>query len=504
MTVVERPGGAAGPTSGSSPDLAPYLERLFDRVPEEASYRLTVSEGALPRGLRGTYYVNGPGRFGRGEVAYRHWLDGDGLVCSLRFGPEGGGDPADGAAFTSRFVASAKWREEETAGRALYRTFGTAFPGDRLVRGIALASPVNVSVYPFAGRLLAFGEQGLPWELDPETLETRGEHDFGRRLNPVAPFSAHPSFDPESGEMFNFGVSFAAERPTLNLYRFAPDGELVYRRRAPLPYPASIHDFGLSRRFAVIFVQPYLLDMAALQAEGATVLDGLSWEPERGSEILVLDRESGAPVCRVPAGYGYVLHQVNAFEDGDRLVIDLLELEEPVYPDYRPLPDLFAEVAPAHPVRRVIDLASGALVERREVPSTLAADFPAVDPRRWERRTDRFWMLAISTTGRPGRKFLDRLAAVDFGSGTVADAWQAPAGRYLGGEPVFAPDPERPEGGWIVCQELDPAERRAAFLVFDAHDLAAGPLARLPLGAALPPLFHACFVPEGRTARPGR
>ncbi len=499
MTVVDRPDRSREPRGETPPDLAPYLERLFDRVAEEGSYRVRGVEGTLPPGLRGTYYVNGPGRFGRGGVAYRHWLDGDGLVCSLRFDEREG----EGAVrFTSRFVRSAKWVDEEAAGRALYRTFGTAFDGDRLVRGIALASPVNVSVYPFAGRLLAFGEQGLPWELDPESLETRGEHTFGRRLNPVAPFSAHPNFDPASGEMFNFGVSFSADRPTLNLYRFAPDGELVYRRRAPLPYPASIHDFGLSPRHAVVFVQPYLLDMAALTAEGATILDGLSWEPERGSELLVLDRESGAEVCRVPAGSGYVLHQVNAFEDGDRLVVDLLELEEPVYPDYLPLPDLFADVAPAHPVRRVIDLGTGKILERREVPCALAADFPALDPRRWELPADRFWMLAISATGRPGRKFLDRLAAVDFGRGEIADAWQAPAGRYLGGEPIFAPDPERAESGWILCQELDPAARRAAFLVFDAHDLAAGPLARLPLEGALPPLFHACFVPEAGPSRP--
>jgi len=186
MTVTDRP---AGPLGDRSPDLAPHLERLFDRVPEEGSYRIQPASGTLPPGLRGTYYVNGPGRFGRGEVVYRHWLDGDGLVCSLRFDQDeeaAGG----GVRFTRRFVRSAKWRDEEAAGRSLYRTFGTAFPGDRLVRGIAIASPANVSVYPFAGRLLAFGEQGLPWELDAETLETRGEHTFGRRLNPVAPFSA--------------------------------------------------------------------------------------------------------------------------------------------------------------------------------------------------------------------------------------------------------------------------------------------------------------------------
>ncbi|HUP43333.1 MAG TPA: carotenoid oxygenase family protein, partial [Thermoanaerobaculia bacterium] len=250
-------------------DRAPLLERAFDFVPEPADERLEPAEGEVPAWLQGTYYVNGPARFTRGDLAYQHWLDGDGFVCSLAFG-----DPAEegGVRFQSRFVESVKRRDEEAAERALYRAFGTGFAGDRLLRGIALASPANVSVYPFAGTLLAFGEQGLPWELDPVTLETRGEHTFGGRLNAVSPFSAHPSFDYRAGQMVNFGVSFAAERPTLNLYTFRGDGELLSRSRSPLPYPASIHDFGLTRRFAVFYVNPYLLDMAPLMSGGATVL----------------------------------------------------------------------------------------------------------------------------------------------------------------------------------------------------------------------------------------
>ncbi|HEX6199068.1 MAG TPA: carotenoid oxygenase family protein [Thermoanaerobaculia bacterium] len=487
------------------PDHAPLLERAFDFVPEEASYAVEGIEGELPAWLRGVYYVNGPARFRRGEQAYRHWLDGDGFVGSLRF------EERD-VTFSGRFVASQKRTDEEAAGRALYRAFGTGFPGDQLVRGIALASPVNVSVYPFAGRLLAFGEQGLPWELDPETLETRGEHTFGGRLNAVSPFSAHPNFDYETGQMVSFGVSFAADRPTLNLYRFAPDGELLSRRRAPLPYPASIHDFGLTPRFAVVYVNPYLLDMAPLMAEGATVLDCLAWRPELGSSLLVLDRETGAAVASVPIGEGYCLHHVNAHEEeapagGTRLVVDVLELEEPVYPDYRPVPDLFVDVAPAHPVRYVVDLGGpegGELVERREAPYRLAADFPAVDRRRAGGDTDRFWMLAISATGKRGRKFLDRLVSVDLAEGAEVDAWQAPPRRYLGGEPVFLgprPASRRGAGGdgpeaLIAVQEFDAGARASAFLLFDAWNLAGGPVARLPLRAPIPPLFHACYTAE--------
>src|SRR5205823_1976009 len=143
---------------------------------------------------------------------------------------------------TNRYVRSAKFRAEEACGRAVFRAFGTAFPGDRLRRGVATESPANVSVYPYRGTLLAFGEQSLPLELDPDTLDTRGPYDFGGQLNENSPFAAHPKIGPATGELFNFGVSFAATEPCLHLYRFAAGGGLVSRTRLPLPYPCSVHD----------------------------------------------------------------------------------------------------------------------------------------------------------------------------------------------------------------------------------------------------------------------
>src|SRR4029453_7139898 len=145
----------------------------------------------------------------------------------------------------------------------------TAFPGDRLVRDAALASPLNVSVGPWGERLLAFGEQGLPMELDARTLETRGLHDFGR-LHAITPFAAHAAIDPASGELWNFGVSFAAERPQLQVFRFAPGGELLLRRRLPLERPVSLHDFSLSESYAVFYLSPYVLEIGPFLEKGAT------------------------------------------------------------------------------------------------------------------------------------------------------------------------------------------------------------------------------------------
>jgi all-trans-8'-apo-beta-carotenal 15,15'-oxygenase len=468
-------------------DFAPGLERAFSFVPEERSGPVRV-EGTLPAFLRGTYYLNGPARFARGEVRYRHWLDGDGMVGALSF-------LDDGPHLTARFVRSAKWTAEEEAGRALFRTFGTAFPGDRLVRGVALESPVNVSIVPWRDTLLALGEQGLPYELDPETLETRGLWTFDGAINPVSPFAAHAKLDPESGELVNFGISFASAQPVLNLYRFSAEGKLLYRRRLPLPWACSLHDFALSPRHVIFYLAPYVLDMERLMAEGRTLMESLVWRPDLGTRLLIADRDTGEAVATVPVGERYCLHTINAFEDPantDHLIVDVVELDRPVYDQYEPIPDLFPNVGPGRPVRLTVDLKSNELIERREIGHTNAPDFPAIDPRRFGHPTTDLWLLDISTVGRPGRKFFDQLVHVAVNG--QRDVWQAPPGCYLGGEPAFAPDPASHHGA-VICQLFDAARDESAFLVFDAFDVAAGPRAVLPLEAPLHLGFHAMFAP---------
>ncbi|HEY7214104.1 MAG TPA: carotenoid oxygenase family protein [Thermoanaerobaculia bacterium] len=477
---------AAPVVAAPEADHAPGLERAFSFVPEERLAEPLPVAGEIPAFLRGTYYLNGPARFARGDLRYRHWLDGDGMVCALRFSGEG-------AHLTARFVRSAKLAAEEAAGQALYRAFGTAFPGDRLVRGIALESPVNVSVYPWGGTLLAFGEQGTPWELDPDTLETRGLYNFGGALNPLSPFSAHPKIDPATGELCNFGISFSAAQPNLNLYRFTADGSLVSRKRIALEEPRSLHDFCFAGRHVAFYLAPYRLDMAALAQEGKTLMESLRWEPEKGSRLLVVRREDAEPVASIPVGNRYVLHGINAYEEDDRLIADVLELDRPVYDQYD-VPNLFPDVARGRPVRLVVDLAAGTLVDRHEIAYDKAPDFPAIDPCLAGLPYEHFWMLGISKTGLPGRKFFDEVVHCSWSRPDRAETWQAPPGCYLGGEPAFAPDPSG-EGGAVVCQQLDVETGEMTFLVFDAFDVARGPVAKLALSSPLHLGFHAFFQP---------
>jgi all-trans-8'-apo-beta-carotenal 15,15'-oxygenase len=478
---------AAMPANASGFDFAPGIERAFPSRFEEADIVVESTDGQVPPFVQGTYFLNGPARFGADSFSYQHWLDGDGMVSALRF-------LNNQIRFTSRYVRSTKFVEEQEAGEPLFRTFGTTFQGSRLNSlSNGLESPVNVSVYPFGDHLLAFGEQGLPWDLDPETLETRGPYTFNGRLNQASPFSAHPKFDSESGEMFNFGVFFSST-PRLYFYCFGPEG-LRYRKAANLEFPCSVHDFSISKRYAVFYLSPYLLDLTALLHEEHTVMDSLRWQPERGSRLLVLNRQNGEFVASIPVGSRYCLHLTNSFERDGKLFVDVLEFDEPIYPQYQPVPSMFQTAPPGGPVRLIVDLEKEELVSRESIPYLCSPDFPALDSRRAMRDYDDFWMLGISSTGKQGRKFFDQLVHANWNQAAPKDIYQCSEMCYLGGEPVFI-GAAAAEEGVVICQEFDARERKSSFLLFASHHVNQGPLAKLRLSRPLYLGFHAVFQPE--------
>ncbi len=67
-------------------------------------------------------------------------------------------------------------------------------------------------------------------------------------------------------------------------------------------------------------------------------------------------------------------------------------------------------------------------------------------------------------------------------------------------EPVFvaAPGAAAEDEGWVLALIFEPGAWRTSLAIFDAADVAAGPVAtiRLPAGATLPPGLHGSWTPE--------
>jgi all-trans-8'-apo-beta-carotenal 15,15'-oxygenase len=181
----------------------------FRTLTEEYDYRIDDIEGEVPPGLRGTLYRNGSGRNDLGGEWFPHWFDGDGMISAIRFDDRG-------IHYCNRYVATENYRDETRAGHIVNRGFGKQRQGGML--GNAFRQPANVSntsIVMQGDRLLSLWEGGPPFAVDPVTLDTRGLETFG---GTVKAFSAHPKIDPQTGELFNFGIDYGA-RTTLTPYR---------------------------------------------------------------------------------------------------------------------------------------------------------------------------------------------------------------------------------------------------------------------------------------------
>jgi len=128
-------------------------------------------------------------------------------------------------------------QEEAAAGRFLYPTWSTQAPGGiwNNVWGPArIRSQAGVTVFPWQGRLYAFDESSLPFEMDPTTLATYGESRLGVPPEIPVTFAAHSKFDHRTGEWLHFGIQYG-RCASLHLTCFAADGSLTRHRVVELP-----------------------------------------------------------------------------------------------------------------------------------------------------------------------------------------------------------------------------------------------------------------------------
>jgi all-trans-8'-apo-beta-carotenal 15,15'-oxygenase len=394
------------------------------------------------------------------------------------------------AHYRNRFVATDKKREEDEAGRRIHGAFGTP---PTSMRGVHPKSSANTNVVFHGGKLLALWEAGRPWSLDPVTLETIGEDDLGGVLAPGQAVSAHPKLDRATGEMWNFGVDYGP-RPKISLYRTSADGHTDRVLRKALPYGAMIHDFALTPTKAVVVIAPITLPTVpvALLAGKKSFGESLRWRPRKGTRIGVYDRSTGE--LRLYKTDPFMMfHTVNAFDDGDDTVVDLCAYDD------ASIMRQFTEVmaghsyrlpTPPHPER--LRLRSNGKVERRRLSETIL-ELPRVAGRSFGGEHGRIYGVSAAEDA----DFLSAPAAVDPATGKASLAPVTSA--QFAGElvPVTKPGATSDDDVWLLTLVLDADRGRSELWVLDGADLAAPPVAVVPLPHVVPFGFHGNWVRAG-------
>lgn len=112
-----------------------------------------------------------------------------------------------------------------------------------------IRTTANTNIVHFNGQLLALKEDAPPYAMDPITLETKGLYDFDGQL-PSLTFTAHPKFDPKTGEMVCFGYEARGDgTPDVCYYNVTPEGKFTEVVWLVAPVVAMIHDFAVTENW---------------------------------------------------------------------------------------------------------------------------------------------------------------------------------------------------------------------------------------------------------------
>ena len=81
--------------------------------------------------------------------------------------------------------------------------------------------------------------------------------------------------------------------------------------------------------------------------------------------------------------------------------------------------------------------------------------------------------------------------------GSARESW-FPESYEFCGEPMYAPregGDESEDGGYIISVLFNGREEKSELVVLRANDVSSGPIARVPIGIAVPHGYHGCFAP---------
>ena len=393
--------------------------------------------------------------------------------------------------YRNRWVRTPKWEAEHAAHKALFGSWGNPPTTDPSVLGKD-GGVANTNIVWHAGKLFALEEAHRPFALDPADAGGAGLLGFCWRVQGRA---LHRASQNRSRNRRNDFLRLFRRR------RLLADARLRRHRPAPAsspatinstrPYASMVHDFMVTRNYVLFPVLPLTGSMQRAMAGKPAY----AWEADKRSYVGVMKRNAEVSSIRwFECDPCYVFHPMNAYEDGDKIVGDVMQYEAaPLFPDSDGRPGDPAK-AVARLTRWTFDLAANTNTFKQDWIDDLAGEFPRFDER-FAGLHYRHGFFAASSDRSDRTDGFDTLAHIDLKTRTRS-VYQLPRGDAVS-EPIFVPrSADAPEGdGYLLATIYRGAEHRSDLAVFDATALENGPVAVAELSHRVPFGFHGNWRP---------
>jgi all-trans-8'-apo-beta-carotenal 15,15'-oxygenase len=314
----------------------------FTSQAQEFSYQISEIEGSIPETLLGsTLFRNGPGLFERGNQRVKHYLDGDGYLYKISFADNGK------AYFDSKFIKTEEYLQEAARNSFLYRSaFGMQKPGGALanILDLHLKNPSNTNIVSWGSKFLSLYEAGLPYLIEPYTLNTIGQGDLSNFLNQRThldtfvstinkffngwkAMTAHPRFDLMHGRMVTWTWHTRVNLGRANdLVLDIVEYDNEWKEKAHAVHSlvgASInpHDFALTQSYYIFFENQFAFDFLPylLGLQGPT--NCLKFKRDRPTLVHLVPRPDGSRAGTKPLVFEtnpwFSIHQAFAYDLAD-------------------------------------------------------------------------------------------------------------------------------------------------------------------------------------------
>ena len=452
------------------PSNHPYLNGAWTPQHEEVTAtELDVIEGAIPADIDGVYLRNTENQVHQ-PLGRHHPFDGDGMIHQIDF--------RDGkASYRNRFVRTRCFQAEQIAGESLWGGLMDG-PGVSKRPGFGahgrLKDSSSTDVIVHAGKALStFYQCGEGYVLDPETLEQEGVAPWV----PLDGVSAHPKVDDRTGELMFF--NYSKHPPYMHYGVVDRTGALATYTPIPLPGPRLPHDMIFSENWSILNDLPVFWDADLLKRD----IHAVRLHAELPSRFALIPRHGGADDIRwFKASPTYVLHFLNAYEEGDEVIVDGYFQENPTpepaegIDGYGHLMSYLDEHSFRSRLHRWrFNLADGTTREERLSDRTL--EFGMIN----QRFAGQPYRYAYSTTSKPGWFLFNGFVKHDMKTG---DSWDVllEEGRYASEAP-FAPrtDAVDEDDGYLVSFIIDENRGTSECVLIDCKRFADGPVCRIAL-----------------------
>lgn len=458
----------------------PYLIGKYAPVYDEIAVDNLPVIGEIPRDLNGVYVRNGPNPRYQPKGRY-HWFDGDGMLHAVHF--ENGH-----ASYRNRWIRTEAFQRETVAGDSLWTGVlenPVNNPGDMRLKDTA-----NTDVIFHNNHLMALWYlSGKPYKIDARTLETLGVEDFQGKFR--ARISAHAKVDLRTGEMMFFDY---APRPPFMWYGVSgADGLLKHFVPIELPGARMPHDMAITEHYSILMDLPLFADPEAAKA-GRYKARFFRDLPSRFG--IIARHGAGDTVKWFDAAPCYIYHSVNAWEEGDEIVMLACRVDTPE-PPAEITGDLNRMLAylrlDAHLYEWRFNLRTGQTRERSLDDEN--TEFPTVNNYALGCHSRFAYNVHINSE----RTLLfDGLTRYDLQQKRSDTFWFG-EGRF-GSEAPLAPRPNAhsEDDGYIVSFVHDERENQSEVIILDAQNVTAGPIGRVLIPQRVPLGFHACWVAEAQ------